>query len=97
VTLVDELVLARSVYNHSMNYRSVVVLGRAREVTGRTKSSGQCNGSSTTWFRGAGTMRGGPTRADQGHHDPRAAAGRSLREDPTGLTDDDCWLPVWAG
>jgi nitroimidazol reductase NimA-like FMN-containing flavoprotein (pyridoxamine 5'-phosphate oxidase superfamily) len=33
VTLVDELVLARSVYNHSMNYRSVVVLGRASEVT----------------------------------------------------------------
>jgi len=29
VTLVDGLVLARSVFNHSMNYRSVVVLGRA--------------------------------------------------------------------
>ncbi len=35
VTLLDALVLARSVYNHSMNYRSAVVLGRAREVTGR--------------------------------------------------------------
>jgi uncharacterized protein len=34
-TLLDGLVLARSVYNHSMNYRSVVVLGRAREVTHR--------------------------------------------------------------
>jgi uncharacterized protein len=33
VTLLDALVLARSVYNHSMNYRSVIVLGRAREVT----------------------------------------------------------------
>jgi uncharacterized protein len=33
VTLLDGLVLARSVYNHSMNYRSVVVLGRPREVT----------------------------------------------------------------
>src|SRR6185503_971879 len=33
VTLLDGLVLARSVYNHSMNYRSVVVVGRAREVT----------------------------------------------------------------
>jgi nitroimidazol reductase NimA-like FMN-containing flavoprotein (pyridoxamine 5'-phosphate oxidase superfamily) len=33
VTLLDGLVLARSVYNHSMNYRSVVVLGHAREVT----------------------------------------------------------------
>jgi uncharacterized protein len=33
VTLLDGLVLARSVYNHSMNYRSVVVIGRARELT----------------------------------------------------------------
>jgi uncharacterized protein len=32
-TLLDGLVLARSVYHHSMNYRSAVVLGRAREVT----------------------------------------------------------------
>src|SRR5262245_56717976 len=31
-TLLDGIVLARSVYNHSMNYRSAVVLGRAREV-----------------------------------------------------------------
>ena len=29
VTLVDGLVLARSIFNHSMNYRSVVALGRA--------------------------------------------------------------------
>jgi uncharacterized protein len=34
-TLLDGLVLARSVYNHSMNYRSAVVLGRAREVEDR--------------------------------------------------------------
>ncbi len=33
VTLLDELVLARSAFNHSMNYRSVVVLGQATEVT----------------------------------------------------------------
>jgi nitroimidazol reductase NimA-like FMN-containing flavoprotein (pyridoxamine 5'-phosphate oxidase superfamily) len=35
VTLLDGLVLARSVYNHSMNYRSVVVFGRGREVSDR--------------------------------------------------------------
>jgi nitroimidazol reductase NimA-like FMN-containing flavoprotein (pyridoxamine 5'-phosphate oxidase superfamily) len=33
VTLLDGLVLARSAFNHSMNYRSVVVVGRAVEVT----------------------------------------------------------------
>jgi nitroimidazol reductase NimA-like FMN-containing flavoprotein (pyridoxamine 5'-phosphate oxidase superfamily) len=32
VTLVDSLVLARSAFHHSMNYRSAVVFGRARVV-----------------------------------------------------------------
>ena len=33
VTLLDGLVLARSIFNHSMNYRSVVILGTAVAVT----------------------------------------------------------------
>jgi nitroimidazol reductase NimA-like FMN-containing flavoprotein (pyridoxamine 5'-phosphate oxidase superfamily) len=33
VTLLDGLVLARSAFHHSMNYRSVVVLGSATEIT----------------------------------------------------------------
>src|SRR5204862_3147567 len=33
VTLVDGLVLARSAFHHSFNYRSVVVFGKARVVT----------------------------------------------------------------
>jgi hypothetical protein len=33
VTLLDGLVLARSIFNHSMNYRSVVILGTAQVVT----------------------------------------------------------------
>jgi len=33
ITLVDGYVLARSAFHHSMNYRSVVVLGRARLVS----------------------------------------------------------------
>jgi len=32
VTLIDGLVLARSAFHHSLNYRSVVLLGRAAEV-----------------------------------------------------------------
>lgn len=35
VTLLDALVLARSAFDHSMNYRSVVVLGSGRLVTDR--------------------------------------------------------------
>jgi nitroimidazol reductase NimA-like FMN-containing flavoprotein (pyridoxamine 5'-phosphate oxidase superfamily) len=33
VTLLDGLVLARSIFNHSMNYRSMVILGTAHAVT----------------------------------------------------------------
>lgn len=35
VTLVDGLVLARSAFNHSMNYRSVVAFGTARKIADR--------------------------------------------------------------
>ncbi|MEU4674075.1 pyridoxamine 5'-phosphate oxidase family protein [Amycolatopsis sp. NPDC023774] len=35
VTLLDGIVYARSVNNHSMNYRSAVILGRARLITAR--------------------------------------------------------------
>jgi uncharacterized protein len=37
VTLLDGLVLARSIFNHSMNYRSVVVLGTAVAVSDATE------------------------------------------------------------
>lgn len=37
VTLLDGLVLARSAFHHSMNYRSVVVFGQARVVEGEEK------------------------------------------------------------
>ena len=33
VTLLDALVLARSAFHHSMNYRSVVLIGRGLEIT----------------------------------------------------------------
>src|SRR4051812_42751880 len=34
VTIVDGLVLARSAFHHSMNYRSVVAFGTARKIDG---------------------------------------------------------------
>jgi len=37
VTLVDGLVLARSAFHHSMNYRSVVVFGKAEVVSGEAE------------------------------------------------------------
>jgi nitroimidazol reductase NimA-like FMN-containing flavoprotein (pyridoxamine 5'-phosphate oxidase superfamily) len=35
ITILDGLVMARSAFHHSMNYRSVVVLGKGREVVER--------------------------------------------------------------
>ena len=45
VTLVDGLVLARSIFNHSMNYRSVVILGKAtaRRRSGREDFRTACH------------------------------------------------------
>lgn len=37
VTLLDGLVLARSAFHHSMNYRSVVIFGKGREVVDATE------------------------------------------------------------
>jgi len=39
VTLIDGLVLARSAFHHSMNYRSVMVFGRARVIDDRAEKS----------------------------------------------------------
>jgi len=39
VTLIDGLVLARSAFHHSMNYRSVVILGKARFVDDRAEKA----------------------------------------------------------
>lgn len=39
ITHIDGLVLARSAFHHSMNYRSVVVFGKARKVTDNDKNS----------------------------------------------------------
>ena len=39
VTLLDGIVLARSVFHHSMNYRSVVALGSATKLEGAEKAT----------------------------------------------------------
>jgi nitroimidazol reductase NimA-like FMN-containing flavoprotein (pyridoxamine 5'-phosphate oxidase superfamily) len=39
ITILDGLVLARSAFHHSMNYRSVMILGTATEVLDRTEKN----------------------------------------------------------
>jgi len=101
VTLLDGLVLARSVYNHSMNYRSVVVLGRAREVTDRDEKlramqrvvehvvPGRWNDARRP---SAGEIKGTTILAlalDE--------ASAKIRSGPPTDDDADLRLPVWAG
>src|ERR1700749_1859108 len=44
VTLVDGIVMARSGFHSSMNYRSVVILGRATQVEGTRREAGRACG-----------------------------------------------------
>lgn len=39
VTMVDGIVLARSAFHHSMNYRSAVIFGKAKEVAAKDKEA----------------------------------------------------------
>lgn len=101
VTIVDGLVYARSAFHHSLNYRSVVVLGHAREVTGDADKRG---------FLGALVERVAPGRSplvrapnDKELHATRVIAlpidEVSAKVRTGGPIDDpeDLTVPVWAG
>lgn len=100
-TLLDGLVLARSVYNHSMNYRSVVVLGRAYEVTDLDEKlramecvvehvvKGRWNDARQP---SEGEIKGTTILAL-----PLDEASAKIRSGAPVDDDDDLALPVWAG
>ena len=87
VTLLDGLVLARSAFHHSMNYRSVVVLGTAQRDRGaRRRSAGRSTRSWSTSLPGRlahvrGAVGAGAAR------DPRGRASRSTRRRPSCAPD----------
>lgn len=62
VTHVDALILARSAFHHSINYRSVVVHGTAYDVTTRGRSGSPWTPWWTTWCRAGRPTPGPPTR-----------------------------------
>jgi nitroimidazol reductase NimA-like FMN-containing flavoprotein (pyridoxamine 5'-phosphate oxidase superfamily) len=100
-TLLDGLVLARSVYNHSMNYRSVVVLGRAHEVTELDEKlrAMQCVVEHVVKGRwndarqpNEGEIKGTTILAL-----PLDESSAKIRSGPPVDDEDDLALPVWAG
>jgi nitroimidazol reductase NimA-like FMN-containing flavoprotein (pyridoxamine 5'-phosphate oxidase superfamily) len=101
VTLLDGLVLARSVYNHSMNYRSVVVLGRAHEVTDQEEKlrAMQRVVEHVVPGRWADARRpnDGELKGTTILSLPLDEASAKIRNGPPTDDDADLELPVWAG
>jgi nitroimidazol reductase NimA-like FMN-containing flavoprotein (pyridoxamine 5'-phosphate oxidase superfamily) len=102
VTLLDALVLARTAFHHSMNYRSVVMFGRATEVTEpETKLAAL---DALVERVGAGRSRAcRPPNAKELHATsvlalPIVEASAKVRSGPP-LADEgeDAQLPYWAG
>lgn len=101
VTLVDGFVLARSAFHHSMNYRSVVVLGRGRLVTEEQEKleALQCFTNHMVPGRWDETRR--PTERELKATSvlalPIEEASAKVRTGPPVDDEEDYDLPVWAG
>src|SRR5438128_11322280 len=101
VTLVDGLVLARSAFHHSMNYRSVVVFGKAEEVTERDEKLCVLAALVEHVCRGRSADARGPTEKELKQtivlRLPIAEASAKIRTGPPADDAEDYALPIWAG
>jgi nitroimidazol reductase NimA-like FMN-containing flavoprotein (pyridoxamine 5'-phosphate oxidase superfamily) len=101
VTLLDGVVLARSVYNSSMNYRSVVVLGRARLVEDREEKLAALDAIVDHVAPGRALDARGPTEKELKGTKvlalPLADASAKVRTGPPDDFDHDLELAIWAG
>ena len=101
VTIVDGLVLARSVFHHSMNYRSVVVFGRPREVSDPEEKMRALQAVTEHVARGRWADARHPTDNEFKGTTVLAVAieetSAKIRTGPPGDDDDDYELPIWAG
>jgi uncharacterized protein len=101
VTILDGLVLARSVYNHSMNYRSVLVLGTARPVDEREEKLAALEAIVEHVAPGRGADARGPSDKELAGTSVLAMAlgeaSAKVRTGPPKDFEDDVSLPIWAG
>ena len=101
VTLLDGLVLARSAFHHSMNYRSVVVVGTATEVVEPEEKLRALEAIVEHVAPGRGASVRPPSeielRATRVVTLPLDEASAKLRTGPPKDDEDDYALPVWAG
>ena len=101
VTIVDGLVLARSAFHHSMNYRSVVVFGRATLVEDREEKLAALLALSEHFIRGRWADVREPTEAELIMTTvlslPLVEASAKVRTGPPLDDEEDYSMPVWAG
>jgi uncharacterized protein len=101
VTLVDELVLARAALHHSLNYRSVMVLGTAREVTDSGEKQNALRLVVEQIAPGRSEEIRGPDATDLRSTKVLAMeieeASAKVRTGPPLDEDRDLGLPYWAG
>jgi nitroimidazol reductase NimA-like FMN-containing flavoprotein (pyridoxamine 5'-phosphate oxidase superfamily) len=100
-TLLDGLVLARSAFHHSMNYRSVVVLGQARLVEGPDERLAALEAFTERLIPGRWGEVRPPTRQElKGTRVlalPLDEASAKVRSGGPVDEDEDYALDVWAG
>lgn len=100
-TILDGLVLARSVFSHSMNYRSAVVLGTATDVTDPDEKMAALRAVVEHVVPGRWREARHPTASELAATRvlrlPLAEASAKVRTGPPKDPADDVALDVWAG
>ncbi len=101
VTLIDGMVMARSAYNHSVNYRSVMLLGRARLVADRAEKHERLRSMVETLFPGRWErlrpMTEQEFKATTVLTLPIDEVSAKVRQGPPGDDAADLDVDVWAG
>jgi len=101
VTLVDGLVLARSAFHHSMNYRSVVILGQGRPIEDPKRKDRALRALVEHIVPGRSDDARGPSRKELKATEVIELeideASAKIRTGPPGDASADMDLLVWAG
>jgi len=101
VTVVDGLVLARSAFHHSMNYRSVVAFGNARKIEDQAEKNRALFIVSEHLIRGRWQDVRQPSeqelKATSVLEFTIEEASAKIRTGPPIDDDEDYVLPMWAG
>jgi len=101
VTLLDGLVLARSAFHHSVNYRSAMVFGRAEPVEAGEGKRAALEAFTEKLVPGRwGDVRAPTERELRGTavlRIPLEEASAKVRTGPPADDEEDYELPVWAG